>query len=381
MDKHIINKLFQVTTPDDVDRLEREASINKMQEMFRSMSVQDLRSFPSGLLERFGLEHIVNLDPETIKSKDIRSLSTIDLDDDGTINPLAQYLQWSRTSHVPLSYSDLLPRAKLSKWLFTMFFKITVPVNRKGQNWHHTFIYAPLNLTVFFRLLIHLHQVGYLSHWLSEILVQILEDQVVTSARPPQTSPLSIQEAQCEHPMKRLLTAPFVIEMTTLTAMFLPLLPFVVISETLPALDQIHEYTIYMRPFPEEPGSHVPIFVLLFYHESLVEDLYDEGPFGPPELRPILHPEGDKERSQAKLKKLEALRHHGIRLVTTFKWDAEISRATFWMSASTMGEMEDSGQWHCVMWRTDWWEPVSMPIALLRGTGSLVSRGSRWFDM
>ena len=157
------------------------------------MSIQDLRSFPSEPLQRFGLEHIVNLDPKTIRSKDIRSLSTIDLDDNRTINPLAQYLQWSRTSHVPLSFSDLLPRAKLSKWLFTMFFKITLPANRKGQDWDHTLIYAPLNLTAFFRLLIHLQQVGYPSHWLSETLVQILEDQVITLARPPQTSPLLVQ--------------------------------------------------------------------------------------------------------------------------------------------------------------------------------------------
>ena len=383
VDTNIINKLFQVTVigPDDSDRLEREAAIDKMQQMIRSMSVQDLRSFPSKLLEKFGLEHIVNLDPETIRSTNIRSLSTIDLDDDGTINPLAQYIQWSRTSHDPLSFPNLLPRAKLSKWLFTIFFKITVPANRKGQDWHHTLIYAPLNLTVFFRLLIHLQQVGYPSHWLSEILVQILEDQVITSARPPQTSPLSIQESQRDYQMKRLSTAPFVTEMATLTAMFLPLLPFSVITETLPALDKIHEYTIYLRPLPEEPGSQVPIFVLLFYHESLVEDLYDEVPFGPPELRPIVHPEGDKERSQAKLKKLDTLRQKGVRLVTTLKWDAETSRAIFWMSAGVMGEMEASGQWHCEMWRSDWWEPVSMPIALSKETKTLISKGARWFDL
>lgn len=379
----MIDKLFQVTVtaPDDSDRIEREATIDRMQKMFRSMSVQELRSFPSELLERFGLEHIVKLDPETIRSKDIRSLSTIDLDDDGTINPLAQYLQWSRTSHVPLSFPGLLSRAKLSKWLITIFFKITVPANRKGQDWHHKLIYAPLNLTAFFRLLIHLQQVGYPSHWLSEILVQILEDQVITSARPPQTSPLSIQESQRDYPMKRLSTAPFVVEMATLTAMFLPLLPFSVITEALPALDKIHEYTIYLRPLPEEPGSQVPIFVLLFYRKSLVEDVYDITPFGPPELRPIVHPEGDKESSQAKLKKLDILRQRGIRLVTTFKWDAEKSRATFWMSASVMGEMEDSAQWHCAMWRTDWWEPVSMPIALSKGTRALLSKGARWFDL
>lgn len=34
-------------------------------------------------------------------------------------------------------------------------------------------------------ILIHLCSIGYPSHWLSEVFVQVLEDQVVTSARPP----------------------------------------------------------------------------------------------------------------------------------------------------------------------------------------------------
>ena len=63
----------------------------------------------------------------------------------------------------------------------------------------------------------------------------------------------------------------------------------------------------YPRPLPEKPGSQVPIFVLLFYREFLVEDVYDDVHSGPPELRPIVHPEGDKERSQAKLKKLDVI--------------------------------------------------------------------------
>ena len=128
-------------------------------------------------------------------------------------------------------------------------------------------------------------------------------------------------------------------------------------------------------------GFHFPIFVLLFYGESLVEDVYDEVQFGPPELRPIVHPEGDKERSQAKLKKLDIPRQKGVRLVTTFMWNAEKSRATFWMSASAMAEMEDNRQWHCMMWRTDWWEPVSMPIPLSKEIRILISKGATWFDL
>ena len=152
-----------------------DATLDQLQEMVRSMDADELRSFEIPFLKEIGLEHIKNLDLETIRSKDLRSLSTVDLDDAGS---LAKYLQWSFTSHEPLAFSELLPRPKLNSWLFTIFFKIAIPVNRKSQDWHHTLIYAPLNLTIFFRLLIHLHQVGYPSHWLSDVLVQILENQV-----------------------------------------------------------------------------------------------------------------------------------------------------------------------------------------------------------
>lgn len=118
------------------------------------------------------------------------------------------------------------------------FFKIVLPVNRSGQIWDEL-ICCPLSLKIFFRVLVHLNEISYPSHWLSETLVQIIENTVETSTRPSKTSPLDIEEARKEHKMKKLSMAPFVTEVKTLAVIFEPVLPFAVIGQAVPALESI----------------------------------------------------------------------------------------------------------------------------------------------
>ena len=155
--------------------------------------------------------------------------------------------------------------------------------------------------------------------------------------------------------MKRLSAAPFQTEKGTFTVLFLPLLPFSVITSTLPNLSDVREYSIGLVQM--NPQLVVPVFVLVFWHKKLAEDVFGHIPFelgpGPPELRCVLHTEGDTERSQSKLKKLQALRERGVKLTTTFKWDFDTEGATFLMPESMMDGVHGSGQWYCAMWRTD----------------------------
>ena len=129
------------------------------------------------------------------------------------------------------------------KWLFAFFFKITLPVNRDGVGFNEL-IFSPLNATIIFRILIHLQHLGYPCHWLSDFLDGILSNNVVTSARPPSTSPLAIVESKKDGPVKRISVAPFIPEMKALTLIFEPILPFAVMTKDLPPPSAVHEYIV-----------------------------------------------------------------------------------------------------------------------------------------
>lgn len=258
------------------------------------------------------------MDPEVLRKSDIRSLSTKDLDDDGIANPLGAYLQWSRTTHEPLSFNKLFPRTKVTKWLCGILFKISLPADRSSQDWN-ILIYAPLNLAIFIRILIHLHELGYLAHWLSEALVQILEDQVTTFARPPETS-LTIAEARRGNPTKRLTTAPFITEMVTLTAMSLPSLPFGVITSALPNVAHIYRYKIAFKLLTQfGDGISLPVFVLVFWDDVLAETVLGFDFDGYPKLRQILHPDGYTRYIPIQIAKIQEFRQHGLKIITTLQ--------------------------------------------------------------
>lgn len=220
----------------------------KTEIQFRRMPLHLLRKINPDLFRTYVLESVLDLSAEALRTVDLKSMCTKELDTlemDGSIaqNPLTVYFRWHRTNDTAADPSALFPRSSFHRWLFALFFKIVLPVNRSGQIWDEL-IYCPLNLTIFFRALVHLKEIGYPSRWLSETLVQIIENTVTTSTRPPRTSPLDIEEARKEHQMKKLSTTPFVTEMKTLAATFEPILPFAVISHAVPALESIYRLKI-----------------------------------------------------------------------------------------------------------------------------------------
>lgn len=375
-DEETISKIVQVAVADTSQIAEQKAGIELLQNMLRNITTEGLQSLSPVVLQLGGLEHIRDLDPETVQTTDVRSLSTKELDKEGIVNPLADYSPWSRTSFGSLPFARLLPRPKLVHWLFTMFLKIVIPANRSFQDWD-TLFYAPLNLTIFMRILIHLHEVGYPSHWLSEVLAQILENQVVTTARPPQTSPLKIEESRKDHPMKQLSCAPFIDEMRSLTALFLPLLPFSIMTSVLPRIEEIYEYKIAFTVLCPG-GTGLPVFVLVFWNEKLAADAYGSSPAGPPDLRLVLHPDCGMPRSRSKSEELRILRQKGVKLVTTFKWDPVKCVASFWIAEGVMEEMQVRGGWLCAIYRTDIWDDVCPPVLVSKG--GLVSKGIKWVE-
>ena len=376
-EKEEIRQLMQVERVISVREHANDIAFRKIEDAVRNLPVGVLKKIDIETFRKNGLEAILDLSQEDLRNVNLKSmctleLDTLDLDGGPSINPLGEYFKWRRTNTSPLDFSSLLPRPALQKWLFALFLKIALPVNRTSQPWD-TLIYCPLNLTIFFRTLIHLHKTGYPSHWISEVLIQIIENKVTTSARPPQTSPLDIKEAQTLNPLKKLSTAPFVTEMKTLATIFQPILPFALITDALPPPTNISSYTTAISPHLHGAGD-LPANILLFHHEKLLKSAFGEScPWKTPSLRRALHPEFEGQFDE----KYRTLQKEGLRVVTTFAWDAEKGEATFWMDRDVMDEMQRGEEWHVGMWRTDIWEDVSCPFPV--GMEGIIRKGGGWF--
>jgi hypothetical protein len=288
---------------------------------------------------------------------------------------LGNYLKWSSPAHGAHSFNMLLPRAAFCNWLYGLFFKLALPAIR-GHNCMafgaSMMVYSPCTLVVFFRLLMHLRSIGYPSHWLSTVLGSILADNVSTSARPPVTCPLDIQEVNCHKPPKRITTSPYVAEMSTLTTLFLRLLPFAVYGSEvdIPSPQSIRECTVQFQKVDVLTDSNRPDFVLVFTKLSLMQDAAPRRKLDKPQyMRDLL--QDDRLLDQHK---------HSIVMMSTWKWDPVVQQAVFWMREDVVNSILDSaGQWICEINRTDNWLSASdNHIPTMDRT--TLKLGKRWVD-
>jgi len=81
--------------------------------------------------------------------------------------------------------------------------------------------------------------------------------------RPPRSSPVTVAETKSEFPERKLSTAPFVAEMTTLAALCLHALPFGIISDQIPDVRIVHCYHMGFEGIDLQPGR-LPVFILVF---------------------------------------------------------------------------------------------------------------------
>lgn len=82
----------------------------------------------------------------------------------------------------PLPLHSLAPQAELHIWLTRVLFSILVPPKTSTNAMAR--IDYPNNIVAFIDLLIHLHGVGFPSHWLSAFLTLILSDSLVSDIAP-----------------------------------------------------------------------------------------------------------------------------------------------------------------------------------------------------
>jgi hypothetical protein len=209
--------------------------------------------------------------------------------------PMADYTlyqaQWPPKPH---NFRSLLPRKAFCKRLYGLFFKLALPMPSDMLEFL-VIIHSPLNLTILFRLISQLRKIGYPSHWLSEILINILENKVITTSRLPRSLPVRIEDIKQDYPEKRMTTAPFASEMATLTTIFQPLLPFPIISSALPSASDTYNYSFHL---PEYLGFDPAqsCLVLLFWDDDLMANVdIRNGKDSKPTLRDLLDPTPDDE--------------------------------------------------------------------------------------
>lgn len=162
----------------------------------------------------------------------------------------------------PKTFADLMPRERLETWLYRLLLKLAIPAHRQSQSF--VLVYSPLNLTILYRLLLHLRNVGYTAHWLSGVLDNLLEGRINTTARPPRSDPLKIKETKASMPALTQSVKPFVAELSTLASMWQPALPLGVLSTNIPRRQGIRKYRIKFTNVLGDVDS-VTTFVLAFF--------------------------------------------------------------------------------------------------------------------
>jgi hypothetical protein len=275
---------------------------------------------------------------------------------DGSPYVMTNYRYMQRNPNgVRLNFTSLIEREQLEAWLYAHFLKLALPTRRPRRNF--SLIYAPLNTTMMFRVVVRLYEIGYPSHWLSTVLHNITNDVVVTAARAPHSYPVARKDVYTmeQNKKKRTCVKPFAAEFGTLTALFTSFLPFGVISAALPSISNVHRYYIQFPPFKTMDGMH-PVFILVFFNTTLpffsrITDL----------RRALLDDEEGDSSAGAK-----KLRENGIVIVTTLKWTARERRAEFWMRNDEVDRWNGE-VWEASLWRTDDWSAVSSPVRINGG--------------
>ncbi|KAK7991439.1 hypothetical protein PG988_000233 [Apiospora saccharicola] len=270
--------------------------------------------------------------------------------------PLIAFYKWERVA-VPskrMEHGELMPQASLMWWLCSHFLKICLPYRRDPAFHPDGLVFAPLNLTMFMRLLVHVSELGYPAHWLSALINNLLAGHLTTTARAPWRQVLKPQDIDKAYPPRTMSVEPWRVEFAALVSLWQPLLPFGLVtpSDLLTPADDIHEYTVKFPAFFHHESSHVPHFMLVFWNQQKMEK-------PPANIRSLLLDDEDGDTTNS----AQFVRREVVRVVTTFNWSTDDRAATFWLRRSDMEEMVRK-DWVLYVWRSDFWDKQSTGLSL-----------------
>lgn len=296
----------------------------------------------------FDNEYIGLNDPAELES--IFHVKSEPPEDLGAFPVLAQYVKWHHQP-VETSFSNLLPRSHFETWLYRLFLKMAIPIKRPLRDF--ALVYSPLNLTAFLRLCCHLHSVGYPAHWISGVLEDLVSGKIRTTARPPRTDPLAIEENTAQKSALKQSTKPFVAELSTLLSLWQFRLPFGILSENIPIIHDVHKYE-FDFPNCEDFYGETPVFVLALFCLKILPGEASK------DLRPILlDDEVGNSSPQAR-----QTREEGLHIISTWKWKRATKTATFWLRNDILDSHKGDENWGLSIWRTDVWILHSGPRTL-----------------
>lgn len=277
--------------------------------------------------------------------------------------PMCAYNRWYHQA-VSREYKNLMPKAKLQTWLYRLFLKTALPVDKYMiTDWE--LIYSPLNLTYFFRLCAHLHSIGYPAHWLSEVVSNLLSGTITTTARPPRSEPLEPREIDAARKPLAQSVAPFTAELSTLAAMWQLLLPFGMLSRHIAPVESLRKYTIAFAKVSQEVDAY-PLFILVFHKGTAIPVSHELN------MRGILlsDEDGSEEHDHREF------RERRVNILSTWTWHRDSRTAMFWLREDEMRRMKEEG-WQVCIFRSDNWKPQSGS----RPVEKVEDLGVRWVDL
>lgn len=174
----------------------------------------------------------------------------------------------------PRSLKELASKDELFTWLIRLLFSIlALPKPNNSQK-----VYYPSNLVAFIEILVHLHSVGFPTHWLSEVMQRILSDTVVTEI-PLYRGRFPIPTSELTNRVKarKVCLNPWRVELETIIATSYDALPFpltpppdfstqyadIGLFETTIPLDEFNEKTSIHPDILHAPN--LPVITLIFY--------------------------------------------------------------------------------------------------------------------
>ncbi|KAG9231841.1 hypothetical protein BJ875DRAFT_103654 [Amylocarpus encephaloides] len=274
----------------------------------------------------------------------------------------------------PASFNRLLPKRAFMKWFYALFFRLALPFNQDILS-VHTIILSPVNLTILFRIMSQLEALHYPSHWMSEALNNILENKVITAGRPPRASTTKPAAVERNHPEKRLCTTPFSFEMTVLSRMFQPLLPFALTG--VPAAKDIYLYKFDMSKarISFDPAAATAQLALFFWDQDYLRPLgFDGMDAHTSNLRVLLDPSWGEADPDFNTPCHAAFRENGMAVYTTFATDKNTVSVTAWMYIGFVEKMLEQ-DWGFNLYRTDNYQPIFDIPCMVRDS---VERGVSW---
>lgn len=143
-----------------------------------------------------------------------------------SVDPAWGIVQFAPES-LPRPMDQLPSREELTSWLNRVLINILAPSKTGSGMLNWVRVRYPNNLTMFVRLLMRLHEIGYPSHWLSEYLHVVISDGLVTDVVPYLgDAPIPLSHMQKRGARRQVNLDPWRVELETILALGYEAIPF-----------------------------------------------------------------------------------------------------------------------------------------------------------